>query len=186
MMIMVADGSEGLAASWSKICARMTTESSNARRPLCQPGRRRTAGRGASTVRSWSMSQPAGEGSAVTSPCPVRRGQGVASVLAGILVRAPMNETHMVAGPDPFRPDDLAQRHLAVRADSRRGRLTPRRSTSARCSTRIPSSRVRSHGLASPGSTAGFGDEPPTPFDSLIGSLFRIHHHDRHRSCNLG
>jgi uncharacterized protein YbjT (DUF2867 family) len=46
--------------------------------------------------------------------------QDVASALADIAVRAPMNETLEVAGPDPFRLDDLAQRYLAARGDSRR------------------------------------------------------------------
>jgi uncharacterized protein YbjT (DUF2867 family) len=46
--------------------------------------------------------------------------QDVASALADIAVRAPTNETLEVAGPDPFRLDDLARRYLAARGDSRR------------------------------------------------------------------
>lgn len=46
--------------------------------------------------------------------------QDVASALADIATRAPMNETLEVAGPDPFRLDELARRYLAARGDSRR------------------------------------------------------------------
>lgn len=43
-----------------------------------------------------------------------------AGALADIAERAPVNDTVEVAGPDPFRLDDLAQRYLAARGDSRR------------------------------------------------------------------
>jgi uncharacterized protein YbjT (DUF2867 family) len=45
--------------------------------------------------------------------------QDVASALADIAVRAPMNDTIEVAGPDPFQLDALARQYLAARMDDR-------------------------------------------------------------------
>ena len=46
--------------------------------------------------------------------------QDVASALADIAVRAPTNETVEVAGPDPFRLDEMTRLYLAARGDGRR------------------------------------------------------------------
>jgi uncharacterized protein YbjT (DUF2867 family) len=43
----------------------------------------------------------------------------VAAALADIADRAPANDTIEVAGPDPFRLDDLVRRYLAARGDDR-------------------------------------------------------------------
>jgi uncharacterized protein YbjT (DUF2867 family) len=45
--------------------------------------------------------------------------QDVASALADIAVRAPANDTVEVAGPDPFRLDDLVRRYLVAHLDER-------------------------------------------------------------------
>jgi uncharacterized protein YbjT (DUF2867 family) len=46
--------------------------------------------------------------------------QDVAGALADIAVRAPENETLEVAGPDPFRLDEMTRLYLAARGDGRR------------------------------------------------------------------
>jgi uncharacterized protein YbjT (DUF2867 family) len=46
--------------------------------------------------------------------------QDVAGALADIAVRAPANETLEVAGPDPFRLDEMTRLYLAARGDGRR------------------------------------------------------------------
>jgi uncharacterized protein YbjT (DUF2867 family) len=43
----------------------------------------------------------------------------VAAALADIVERAPVNDTVEVAGPDPFRLDELVQRFLAAKRDDR-------------------------------------------------------------------
>ena len=45
--------------------------------------------------------------------------QDAAVALADVADRAPLNDTVEIAGPDPFRLDDLARRYLAARADAR-------------------------------------------------------------------
>jgi uncharacterized protein YbjT (DUF2867 family) len=45
--------------------------------------------------------------------------EDVAAALADIVERAPANDTIEVAGPDPFRLDDLVRRFLAARRDER-------------------------------------------------------------------
>lgn len=52
--------------------------------------------------------------------------QDAAAALADIADRQPINETVEVAGPDPFRLDDLARRYLAARSDARRVTADPR------------------------------------------------------------
>lgn len=51
--------------------------------------------------------------------------QDAASALADTADRTPMNDTLEVAGPDPFRLDDLARRYLAARGDARRVTADP-------------------------------------------------------------
>jgi uncharacterized protein YbjT (DUF2867 family) len=45
--------------------------------------------------------------------------EDVAAALADIVDRAPANDTLEVAGPDPFRLDDLVQRFMTARQDER-------------------------------------------------------------------
>ncbi|CAN5196397.1 SDR family oxidoreductase [soil metagenome] len=51
--------------------------------------------------------------------------QDAAAALADIADRAPLNDTVEIAGPDPFRLDELARRYLAARADARRVTADP-------------------------------------------------------------
>lgn len=51
--------------------------------------------------------------------------QDAAGALADIADRAPVNDTLEVAGPDPFRLDDLTRRYLAAKGDGRRVTTDP-------------------------------------------------------------
>lgn len=51
--------------------------------------------------------------------------QDAAGALADIADRAPVNDTLEVAGPDPFRLDDLTRRYLAAKGDDRRVTTDP-------------------------------------------------------------